>query len=214
MRTVTLLALAAALGVAGAPEARAATLTVDHACVRPAQPIGFAATGFAPDEGVRLLLGPEFVDAFAVGADGAFAGRFQAPGLGDAGRLSRVLTLTNDYGTSATATVVVTEIGVAMKPAAARPSSSVTFRPSGFVEGGTIYAHYALTVSDTVHRLVKTVRLGALKGPCGDGAFKVRQLPLRAPRPGVYEIQFDTSRAYRRQQGVYVERTVFVAKRR
>jgi hypothetical protein len=90
----------------------------------------------------------------------------------------------------------------------------VTFRPFGFVEGGTIYAHYALTVSDTVHRLVKTVRLGALKGPCGDGSFKVRQLPLAKPRPGVYEIQFDTSRAYHRQQGVYVERTVFVAKRR
>ena len=214
MRIVFMLGLAAAIVGARAPSAQAATLTVDHACVRPAQPIGFAATGFAPDESVRLLLGPEFVDAFAVGADGAFAGRFQAPGLGDAGRLSRVLTLTNDYGTSVTATVVVTEIGVAMKPAAARPSSSVTFRPSGFVEGGTIYAHYALTVSDTVHRLVKTVRLGALKGPCGDGAFKVRQLPLRAPRPGVYEIQFDTSRAYRRQQGVYVERTVFVAKRR
>ena len=44
-----------------------------------------------------------------------------------------------------------------------------------------------------------------------DGLFKLRQLPLKSPRSGVYEIQFDTSKAYRRQQGVYVERTVFVA---
>jgi len=209
---VTLLLLLVACAVARAPAAQAATLTVDRGCVRPAQPIGFAATGFAADETVRLLLGTEFVDSFAVGADGSFAGRFQAPGLGDLPRLSRALTLTNDYGTTAAANVIVTDVGVAMKPVTARPATKVTFRPFGFVEGGTLYAHYALTVSDTVHRLVRTVRLGALQGPCGDGLFKVRQLPLSRPRSGVYEIQFDTSKGYHRQQGVYVERTVFVAR--
>lgn len=214
MRTTLLLALITTAVAAGAPAAQAATLTVDRPCVRPTQPIGFTGAGFAADESVRLLLGTELVDAFSVGPDGGFAGRFQAPGLGDAGRLSRALTLTNDYGTSATAKVIVTELGAAMKPATARPGSLVTFRPFGFVEGGTIYAHYALTKSDTVHRLVTTVRLGTLKGPCGDGLFKVRQLPLARPRPGVYEIQFDTSKAYHRQQGVYVERTVFVARKR
>ncbi len=211
--TTTLLAAAAALGI-GAGGASAATVKLDRACVRAAQPIGFTIAGFAPEEQVRVLLGANFIDGFAVGTDGGFAGMFASPGLGDLPRLSSTLTVTNDYGTTATAQQIVTTLGVTMTPAAARPASRVSFRPFGFVERGTIYAHYALTKSDTVHKLVRTVKLGALKGPCGDGLFKVRQLPLRSPRSGVYEIQFDASKAYHRQQGVYVERTVFVAPKR
>lgn len=211
MQTTLLLALLTAAAASGAAAAQAATLTVDRPCVRPAQPIGFTGGGFAADESVRLLLGTQVIDAFSIGPGGGYAGRFQAPGLGAAARLSQVLTLTNDYGTTATVKVIVTGIGAAMKPAKAAPARVVTFRPFGFVEGGTIYAHYARTTSGTAHRLVKTVRLGALKGPCGDGLFTVRQLPLARPRPGRYEIQFDTSRAYHRRQGVYAERTVLVA---
>ena len=212
MRCKLLTALVAtAIAAVGAAPAAAATVTLDHGCVRASQPIGFRLAGFAPEEQIRILLGTTFIDGFAVGADGGFAGTFASPGLGDLPRLRSTLTATNDYGTTATAQQIVTTLGVTMKPAAARPASRVSFRPYGFVEGGTVYAHYALTTSDTVHKLVKTVKLGALKGPCGDGLFKLRQLPLKSPRSGVYEIQFDTSKAYRRQQGVYVERTVFVA---
>jgi len=50
-----------------------------------------------------------------------------------------------------------------------------------------------------------------IHGPCGTAhSSKLTQLPVKKPKPGPYVIQFDANPAFKYQQGVYVERSVFV----
>lgn len=178
--------------------------------------VGFAVAGFPADTSLQVVGGPEGTsDLGSVTADGAgaFAGQLPIDGLGDAPRVTFPLRVDTspDRLVTASTSYVVTEHLVTVSPATSNPKRKVAFRIFGFVGGGTIYAHYAFTKSDTKHPLVKTVRLGRLTGPCGDlTTKKVKQLPLAHPKKGVYEIQFDTSPTFKRQKGMYVTRTVYV----
>src|ERR687886_169712 len=49
----------------------------------------------------------------------------------------------------------VAKLQVTMSPAKARPSTTVTFRAQGFIEGGALYAHYIYSRSQTSKKHVK-----------------------------------------------------------
>jgi hypothetical protein len=207
---------AVTLALATAPSAAsAATITTDQPCY-PADgvQVGFTLGGFAPGASTSIYGGFDngYQGTITTGADGAFAGQFPAGTLGDQTRVTLPLSATADDGSATAATTcLLAARTISMSPSKARPGSKVQFKARGFVGGTTLYAHYAYSKSDVKKVHVKTVKLGTLTGPCGDlDAKKVKQLPLNKPKKGVYEIQFDTSKAYKRQQGAYVERTVFV----
>jgi hypothetical protein len=216
-----MLAVATALTVAATPAAAsAATITVDKPCYSPGylggpqQKIGFTLAGFPADAPVQLNGGQGNADLGFVttGADGGFLGSYNVDNLSK-GRSTFSLTAATFDGTAGASTsYTVSATSVTMTPSVARPSTKVSFKARGFVGAKTLYAHYAYTRSEVSHPLVKTVKLGVLTGPCGDlDVKKMKQLPLtKLKHKKVYEIQFDTSAAFHRQQGQYVTRTVFV----
>jgi len=68
----------------------------------------------------------------------------------------------------------------------------VTLRTFGWTPlTGTLYAHYV-----RAGRLVRTVPLGRLRGPCGDLVRPMREFPFRPVPAGSYRVQFDNRRAF------------------
>lgn len=207
------LALAAPTLVPGA--ASAASLAIATPCVVPSAPkIDFMLAGFAADGLVTLNDNGSFLDVVTVGGDGSFVGSFGAqhrnPGLE-----LHTLTATDASGNSASGTFSVTELGFIQTPPgpSVKPSSKVTYTFDGFIGGGTLYAHYVFSKSQTQKQLATTVKLGTLQGPCGTlKTGKLTAIPLKKPKVGTYEIQFDTSPTYKRQQGVYLETYLYSPK--
>lgn len=213
---VALIGGVAALATIGSAPASSATttgLTIDTPCVRDSQPVKFRLAGFAPDSAVTLFDNGQFLSDASVGAAGDFQGQFQAGGLGDTFYAKHLLTAADSAGNTGSATYEVAALGVVAKPISMSPAAKVSYYAQGFVEGGTLYAHYTFSKSDTVKKPLKTVALGQLSGPCGTlTTKKVTQLPIKKAKKGLYEIQFDTSKAYKRQVGVYTETTIFLTK--
>ncbi len=206
------LGLAASAAVA-AP-ASAATLTVQTGCaVQSASRIEFSIGGFTPDGIVNLYDNTDFLDVVTVGAGGDFTGGFQGR-HSVTGRETRTLTATDAAGNTASGTYQFTDLAFVQAPAvAAKPTSKVTYAFDGFLGGGTLYAHYTFSKTQTKKIPAKTVALGTLQGPCGGLVTKkVTVLPIKKPKVGTYEIQFDTSPTYKRQQGVYLESYIYVPK--
>lgn len=200
--------------LAAAP-ASAATLSISTGCAVTASPrIEFSVGGFAPDAMISLYDNTDYLDAITVGGDGGFVGGFQGRHT-ITGRETRTVTAADAAGNTASATYLFTDLAFVQSPATVtKPTSKVAYAFDGFVGGGTLYAHYTFSKSETKKIPAKTVALGTLQGPCGGLLTKkVTALPVKKPKAGVYEIQFDTSKAYKRQQGVYLETTIFVPKK-
>lgn len=85
----------------------------------------------------------------------------------------------------------LTNLGVAMHPAAARPNAKVTFEFAGFTPGRPIFGHY-------LHRghVALTHRFGRAGGPCGTLKTRARFFPGRS-RFSSYRVQFDDSKRFR-----------------
>lgn len=200
--------------------AAAATVTVDKPCYSPgfqggpAEKVGFTLGGFPAEAPVQLNggIGGSDLGFVTTGADGGFLGQFPVPDLAKGRAVYGLRAATFDDTVAASTTFTVAAAGVSQTPAVARPTTKVSFKARGFVGGKSLYAHYAYTRSDVSHPLVKTVKLGALRGPCGDlDTKRAKLLPLATlKRRTVYEIQFDTSPKYVRQGGLQVTKTVFV----
>ncbi len=201
------------LVLTAADPASAASVTTDRGCYRPGQPVGLTLADMPAGELIDLRTKDDYLSSVTVDAAGAFQGTFAAP---DPGRSPATIDLIagSSLAIYAQTSFLVAPLGVSMTPARARSSSSVTFRVSGFVEGGPLYLHIVRTISDTNHRPVATLRLGTLAGPCGTLTKKLRQLPPKHPRPGTYDLQFDLSPTYARRQGTYVERSTSLLRKR
>lgn len=213
------LTVALAGGLAIPAAASAATITLDHGCLRSGAgaKVGFTLAGFAPQSFVSLTDNNGLIDSVRVGDDGGFVGEYSAPSVSASGRDLRTVVASGDGGLQAAAQYTMIGLKVGMKPGKAKPTTKVSFLAQGFVEavGKPLYAHFTYAKNQAAHKLVKTVKLGTLQGPCGTlTSAKLTQLPLKKPKAGPYVIQFDTSPSFKLQQGVYVERSVFVYPKR
>ena len=209
------LALGAAVGSSPAGSATNSGLTLDNLCVRDSDGsrVNFKLAGFAPNATVDMQQDGSPLATLTMGGDGGFVGSFPASGTGDLFYAERTVSATDGQGSSGMAKYATVDLGVVSKPVSAKPTAKVSYYAQGFVEGGTLYAHYAYSKSETVKQFKKTVALGPLTGPCGTiTTKKVTQLPIPKAKKGVWEVQFDTNKDYRRQQGVYFATTVFVPK--
>ena len=75
-------------------------------------------------------------------------------------------------------------------------------------DGDTLYAHY---YSGTTH--VRTARIGAVTGPCGDLPKTVRQFPFRRVRAGQWRVFFSATRVLDKQRDNWIRRTIVVPRR-
>jgi hypothetical protein len=197
LRKLVLAAAVLAGGLAMPAAASAATLTLDHPCLRSGSntPVGLALAGFAPQSFVSITDNGAMIDVIRVGRD------------------VHTVVASGDGGLSATAQYTLIRLGVGMQPGKAKSTTKVRFLAQGFVEdvGKPLYAHVTYAKNAAAHKHVKTIKLGALQGPCGTlTSAKLTQLPVKKPKSGPYVIQFDANPAFKLQQGVYFERSVFV----
>lgn len=109
-----------------------------------------------------------------------------------------------------TATFWISQFGVIARPwmtgrseHRGEPRRRIAFYAVGWETAGghALYAHYLRGARVTRGRvtggvLERTVRLGALSGPCGDLAVTMREFPFRPVAAGDWTIDFSTSPAW------------------
>jgi hypothetical protein len=186
--------LTAAIMLAGAP-AQGATLSTDRPCYRHGEPVKFSGGPFSPNGLVAVSLdGAPQAGSFSADAAGRLAGQFMAPAPSGAGeRAFRIAASDRERpAMSGSAVKLVSPFGVDLTPSGGSPGVRRRITARGFTGGGSLYAHVV------GRRARRTLRIGRLTGPCGTLMARKRILRRNA-RPGVYKVQFDTARAYRKR---------------
>jgi hypothetical protein len=219
-----------AAALAGAAPAGAATVTVDRTCYSPGELISELGRGFAPGAqiveslngtaagpGAPVVLGTLTAPPVTADVDGFFARRMRAPELWRArDRREQMVAAFADQATPAAppATVQWTLSRWAVTIAAWRngrgdPAKRMLVDTYGWTSvTGTLYAHYFRS-----GKPVGRIRIGALRGACGDLRTTVRQFPRGAGRPGSYTVYFTNARTFDRELDVYLRKTVRVPRR-
>ncbi|MDP9294055.1 MAG: hypothetical protein M3O90_06485 [Actinomycetota bacterium] len=205
------------MSIGGAAAAQAApAISTDRSCYSSNTPLRLTGTGFTPGGPLEIRstwvagngdtqLGP----VFTVNADGsgAFAHSQDVPRI-DVDHLGYRLTVTDQMRSaqgapaaeqSATTTVRVSFFGAYFPPwntdgpARGRPGRSSLLDVGGYLDSNSriLYVHYIRR-----GRLVKTLRLGRLKSPCGTLTKRFRQFDFRPIPAGTYSPRFDTSRTW------------------
>jgi hypothetical protein len=232
-RTLPLLVLAATTA-AVFPAAAAATPTLhaDRACYTEQQPIVLAGGGYTPSGPIRFLGNftgnTGSADAVPLGAPiaadaaGALSLRLPAPALSSPRDIQETLTISandqtkqavqpplppTEVAASAQVTLSAWAVGVrAWANGRGDPKASSDFIGVGWEPFRRIWAHYFLA-----NKRVRSVRIGAVSGPCGDVAKRIRQFPFRPVRPGQWSVYFSPSQAFDRQ-GAWIRYRVVVPK--
>jgi hypothetical protein len=127
------------------------------------------------------------------------------------GSFTITLTQQDNPANVATATARHTALGVSVKPQTARPSSRIRFKGSGFTLDKPVYAHYVFG-----GELRKTVKMSGDPGACGQWRKRARQIPVRNPETGIWKVQFDQLKRYRKPSAefpsVYVQLRIQVSR--
>jgi hypothetical protein len=200
-------ALAAPAGAFAAP-----TLALDRPCYTPGMRIGMSGAGYTPGGAVQATVtlgGATHRFTGTAGPAGEIDGGIPLPDF-DADALDATLTAVDAAavppgqapGPEQTAIarfrasawgMIVPRWGNGRTLGIARPGRMTRVEALGFVgtASTTLYAHYLRR-----GRLVKTTRIGALTGPCGDLTARFRQFPFKVKRGQTYRVLFDTTRAW------------------
>lgn len=226
-RTVatTLVASAvAAVPVFAAPQ----TVALDRTCFSPGEPIAQVGTGFtagaeiaeslslldpATDEPLRSFFAPPV----RADAEGSFKRLIPAPRL--ARRTDRrepaISAFTDQTDpqrlwTSVPWTLSAWEVEIdEWARGRANPRGTMVVDTYGWTSAGsTLYAHY---YRGRAH--VRDVRLGALRGACGDLRKRVRQFPFRGDHAGRWKVFFSATRKLDRRDDAWIAYGVRVSRR-
>jgi hypothetical protein len=206
MSRLTRAAIAAAgiaVVAAPAPAAEAATIVVPE-CGRavPAEKtIPIQGTGFRPGGFVRIVdaagqtLGSTTADAAGNFNDVFFGPTFPSS---DTNQVNLTVSAIDDQNVASPPVPLPVVRVTADLPDRARPTSRVRYRVFGFETGRRVYLH--------IRRGGKTqgtFRISNANGPCGIASRRMRYMPLRTYRTGVYDYYFQhTPRFDRSQPGV------------
>lgn len=200
-RRATAAATLATWAAVTAPAAAAPALTLDGRCYLEGQQVSATGTAFAPLTPYTITLDGASLDPSGAPSGGTtsdaggFEGTFAAPEL-PAGTGERVATLAASDGTSnASVQFRISTFLADFTPGQGNPRTlRVNFEAFGFGPGETVFLHY---VSPRGKRRTD-LRLGRTQGVCGHLRTRKRKLfPFEAER-GVWRLQFDTRRRYRR----------------
>ena len=195
MRRGTLVAALAAVLLSAAPAGAAVvTMRVNGSCFRQhADLIRVNGAGFDPGARYRVTVNGTTFRHGRVGARGALAAAFAAPGAGRSGE--RALRIAIDDGNNSTSVVVrTTRFAAWFAPTRGNPERMlVRFGVLGFGAGRTVYLHWVRPNG----RVRRTAALGRTQGPCGRLTTGLRRLfPFGALLPGNWRLQLDTRPTY------------------
>jgi len=198
------LPLAAALTVALAPGASAATLAFDRSCYRPLQTAALSGAGYTPNGPVAIGRDGRYIGALRATPAGAIFGEVDPPDrLGGEQRLTYAAVDATNTALNAATQITTTALDVTVRPTGGSPSRPRRIGARGFIGGRTLYAH----VRRGRYRL--RVRVGRLRGACAKVTAR-RRLLRRGTGPGTYRVQFDARRRYSRCRGVTARRACVV----
>jgi hypothetical protein len=230
-------ALVAGAGLALATAAPAQTppsaagVTFDRTCYSPGEAMTQTGHGFTPNAQVlelAALLAPNGGDplrtlsaSLTADASGAFAVRLRAPNLARASdRTEQAASVFTDQAAPAPApgaeppigptvlwTLSAWDVKVAQwSGGTADPRRSMVVDTYGWTSAGrTLYAHYYRGTTR-----IRSVRIGALTGPCGNLRKTVRQFPFRGVRAGQWRVFFSATAVLDKQRDDFIRRTIVV----
>lgn len=183
------------------------SVTVARPCYAEGDRIALSGKGFTPNGAVRLTLErsgqPPLADTAAPQADdagyveGAYGVEADTGWFGGAERrFTMRLRLTDVAAPALTASTAFTfsrwNVGVRSATGRIEPRRPARLSAVGFTgdAGKPLYAHYLRGT-----QLVRTVRLGTLRGSCGTLTKTLaRGFPFGPVRPGSWQVTFNTSR--------------------
>lgn len=201
------LAVAASLVALAAPAAAsAATLTVtpQKPCYSTGESVHLIGSAFTPSGSASITRDGTPVGSLNTDANGAFDGVLTLA----QNRGSQAKTYTATDGTNPTLTasaqITVSAVRVSLKPLKGNPRRRLRINAKGFTTGRTLWAHVVRG------RSKRNLKIGRLRGACGDLRARRRLLP-RNTRLGVYTIQFDTFRGYNAKRPVRDRYTITVS---
>ncbi len=189
---------AAAVLLAGAASAQAATLSVagGKACYRAGDSLTLSGTGYTPGAPVDVTLEGRELGGLTADAAGNISSPLQVGSLRGVSRRTLVATDATNPAITATAQFLGSALLVKVKPQNGAAGRKLRINASGFTTGKRLYAH----ILRKGYR--RNVFIGKLKGPCR--TLKKRKRVLSAGTPnGVYTVQFDTKRRYSKKTKVW-----------
>lgn len=179
-----------------APPAMGAGIISDRPCYREGARATFLGQGFPPGQAVAISLDGQQIGTQAANPLGQVAGAIPALTPIPGSERARTLTMSQVANPALTTALVFKEttIDVVTTPRRFRPGTRFTIRARGFYSENntptTLWAHVRGPRK-------RTVRVGALTGPCGKVRATRKTIFRRGDRAGFYIVQFDTVRPYR-----------------
>src|SRR4051794_35908107 len=155
--------------------------------------ISVLASGFTPAAHVDLYIDGQLQSSGRADISGSAAAKVPAP-VQSIGQRPFTLTLQEQENTTnfVTASSLVTNLSVTLRPKRARPSRKVRFSGRGLTADAPVFGH-----SVFAGKVRKTIRLARRPvQPCGIFHAKRRQIPVRRPTPGDWLLQVDQQRRY------------------
>jgi hypothetical protein len=205
--TRSLAVVAATVALAAPSAASAASLTVSpqKRCYSSGESINLLGSGFSPLSTAMISRGDKVVGPLPTDANGAFNGLLTL--AQNRGKRTKTYTATDEVTSTLTASaqITVSSVRVTLSPANGAPGRLMTIDAHGFSTGPTLWAHVRRGKSR------RTLKIGALKGACGELKTRRRLLPRDAAL-GVHTIQFDTFKRYNPKQPVRYRYTIAVSR--
>ena len=204
-RSLAVLAGAAALALPSAASAAELTVSPQKRCYSSGESVNLLGTGFTPLGSATVTRDGSLLGTLNTDGSGAFNGVLTL--AQNSGRRTKTYTATDDTDSTLTASrqITVSSVRVGLAPASGAPGRILRVTAHGFTTGKTLWAHI------TRGRTTRHVKIGRLKGACGNLRTRRRLLP-RDAAVGVHTIQFDTFRRLNRNQRVRDRYTITVTR--
>jgi hypothetical protein len=209
--------IVSSLALVPAVAAASPALRADRACYRPGDPIALSASAFTPsapigfifqlhgDNGSKILASDHSPKADATGA---LTATYRAPDLASSDdRREELFISANDqsklgpngpigppedsFAHVSTRLSQWDVLADTWMNGRADPHRVVHLRAFGWTHEKTLWAHYFLGT-----KRIKSVRIGAVQGPCGDLTKRIRQFPFRPVAAGAWTIRFTGAQVF------------------
>jgi hypothetical protein len=196
-----LVSIAAPASAQAAPAVASVTPCVRYVGTTPPAPsLGVVASGWLANDPLTFTFAGQNVGSGTADATGAFSTGTSpfTPPTAQKNIQTVTLTAQDTAGNSASAQVRFVRLGVTVPHGRFRPSKKVKYRAFGFAPGKRIYL-FVRRGGKTKGRFL----LGKAKGDCGLLTKKLRFMPLRHYKPGVYEFWYSHSKRYSTKTRIY-----------
>ena len=207
MKLSLTVACVAVLALAAPAVASAATLTASplKPCYRSGESVAVTGTGYTANGGVNVTRDGGAFGSLQTDALGNIAGTLR---LGEpSGRRTSTYVATDTVNPALTASLqlTVSAVEVNVSPKNGSPGRRLKIGATGFTTGRNLWIHIRKG------GFKRDFKIGRLKGACGRLVKRKRVLP-RGAASGLYTVQFDTFRRYKKSREVKAAYTISVTR--